>query len=505
MPVMERFIFPAMLSRYPFKTIPRTAPGGLSVLAVLISLGIGPGIRPAHAGLPAQFGFNTIATGFTQPMSFAYAPDGRIFVAERAGIVKIVKANGAVSTFLDMRGQINSAWGRGILSIVLDPQFASNKRFYMLYHEELSPGDPDQGGSARWRLVRLTPRADNPDAADPATLTTLATDLETTGFKNDPHSGGDLDFDPDGNLLATFGDGATPSALDPEATKTYDYDRLNGKMIRINPMTGAGIPANPFYDAGNPASNRSKVLARGLRQPFRFTVDRATGAIYEGDVGWDTWEELNVIATAWTNPVRDANHGWPCYEGESNLAGQQPQYFGDGRTSGTCNTVAGEGTKPAVHAYQHAGQGAAIIMGQAYRGTAYPGTYLGKVFWADFNRDQLFTYTPGGGVTQFGATGGFGSMVDFEAAPNGNLAYLSYNEGRIREIAYLGTNHAPVANATTAFVAGTTYTFNFSSAGSTDAMAMSWLTPGVSGTTPPPPGPRPRIPTPAGPGRRNSK
>ncbi|MDB5105396.1 MAG: hypothetical protein JWP91_3085 [Fibrobacteres bacterium] len=443
------------------------------VLLSLFALG-----QNARAGLPAQFGFNTIASGFNQPMSFAYAPDGRIFVAERAGIVKIVKTNGSIATFLDMRAQINSAWGRGILSIAFDPQFSVNKRFYMLYHEELSPGDPDQGGSARWRVVRLSPRTDNPDAADLATMVTLATDLETAGFKNDPHSGGDLDFDLNGNLLATFGDGATPSALDPEATKTYDYDRLNGKMIRINPSTGAGIPSNPFYDAANPASNRSKVLARGLRQPFRFTVDRANGTIYEGDVGWDTWEELNVISTAWTNPVRDQNMGWPCYEGESNVARKQPLYAADGRTSATCNTVAGEGTKPAVHAYQHNGVGAAIIMGQAYRGGAYPGTYLGKVFWADFNRDELWTYAPGGGVALFGTAGGFGSMVDFEAAPNGNLAYLSYNEGRLREIAYLGANHAPVAVATVSYVAGTAYTYNFSAAGSTDAdadaMTYSW-------------------------------
>ena len=420
--------------------------------------------QKAQAGLPAQFDFNTVATGFTQPMSFAYAPDGRIFVAERAGMVKIVHRDGTISTFLDMRNQINSAWGRGILSIALDPQFELNKRFYMFYHEELTPSDPDQGGSARWRIARLTPRTDNPDVADLPTLTTLATDLETTHYKGDPHSGGDLDFDLSGNLLATFGDGGTPSALDPEATMTYDLYHLNGKMIRINTTTGNGIPANPFYDAANPGSIRSKLLARGFRQPFRFTVDRSTGTIYEGDVGWDTWEELNVVSTTWNNALRDQNMGWPCYEGGAGTALKQPLYSTDGRTSGTCNTVYAEGTKPAVYAYTHGGRGAAIIMGQAYRGAAYPGTYLGKVFWADFNRDQIWTYTPGGGVTQFGTDGGFGSVVDFEAAPDGNLAYLSYDEGRIREITYLGANHSPVANAAAGYVAGTTYTYNFTSA-----------------------------------------
>ena len=432
------------------------------------SLGLWAGAI-VQAGVPAAFKLNTIVSGFNQPMSFAYAPDGRIFVAERAGMVKILKSNGSIVTYLDMRSKINCAWGRGILSIALDPQFATNKRFYMLYHEELTPADPDQGGSARWHVSRLLPRADNPDMADPATLTSLASDLETTGYKRNPHSGGDLDFDRNGNLLATFGDGGTPSALDPEDVKTYDYNHLHGKMIRIDPSTGNGLPSNPYYDAANPGSIRSKILARGLRNPFRFTVDRVNGIIYEGDVGWDTWEELNIISTTWTNAVRDQNMGWPCFEGESNVTRKQPLYTTDSRTSAICNTVAGEGTKPAVYAYQNSSLGAAIIMGQAYRGLSYPGSYLGKVFWADFNRDQMFTYAPGGGVTQFGTTGGFGSIVDFETAPDGNLAYLSYNEGRINEIAYLGTNHAPVANATAAFVAGTAYAFNFSAAGSMDA------------------------------------
>jgi hypothetical protein len=425
--------------------------------------------RSAHAGLPAGFGFTDIATGLTQPMSFAYAPDGRIFVAERAGIVKIIKPGGGVATFLDMRAQVNAAWGRGILSIVLDPNFATNKRFYMLYHEELTPADPDQGGSARWRVVRLTPQAGNPDAADLASMVTLATDLETTAYKSDPHSGGDLDFDLNGNLLATFGDGATPSALDPEATKSYDYTKLNGKMIRIDPNTGNGVAANPYYDAANPGSNRSKMLARGLRQPFRFTVDRATGTIYEGDVGWDTWEELNVIQTSgWTLP-RDVDYGWPCYEGGNASSQQQPIYFGDGRTSGTCNTVASEGTRAAVYAYTHSGRGAAIIMGKAYRGTTYPAGYQGKVFWADHNRDEVWTYSPGGGVTMFGTGGGYGSVVDFEQAPDGNLAYLSYNEGRLREIVYLAANHAPVAGGSATYQAGTSYAYAFSSAGSSDS------------------------------------
>lgn len=446
----------------------------LYTYALAASLALGGLARQAEAGLPANFSFTTVATGFTQPMSFAYAPDGRVFVAERSGVIKIVHPGGTQSVFLDMRTQVNTAWGRGIVSLALDPDFSNTRRFFMLYSEELNAGNPDQNGSTRWRLARFLSRSDNANLADPNTMVTLASDLETTGAKSDPHSGGDIDFDLNGNLLCSFGDGATPSALDPEALKVLDLARLHGKVIRIDRVSGNGIPENPFFENGNAGSTRSKVLARGLRQPFRITVDRLTGTIYEGEVGWDTWEELNVIATTWTNPWRDLNYGWPCFEGNN----RQPQYENDGRTSGTCAAVYNEGAKGPVHTYAHNGAGAAAIVGQVYRGNTYPGTWQGKVFWFDHNRDEVWTYTPGGGTALFGSAGGYGSMVDFESAPSGNLAYLSYNEGRIREIIYLGANRPPLASAAASFVPNTTYRYNFSAAGSSDPdgdpLAYNW-------------------------------
>jgi len=121
-------------------------------------------------------------------------------------------------------------------------------------------------------------------------------------------------------------------------------DSLNGEVLRIDAITGAGLPDNPFYDAANPGRNRSKVWAYGLRNPFRLTVNPVSGEACIGDVGWNTWEEIDI--------GKGANFGWPCYEGG----------------------VLG-GNEGGVTTSLQIGLGAAANAGAVYNGTAYPAKY----------------------------------------------------------------------------------------------------------------------------------
>ena len=106
--------------------------------------------------------------------------------------------------------------------------------------------------------------------------------------------------------------------MDPRTVRVQDIDNLSGKILRIDPITGAGLPDNPFYN-GDPGANRSKVYQLGLRNPFRIAVDENSGQLYIGDVGWTRWEEINAGDPG-------ANFGWPYYEGGSGVSLQTNQY-----------------------------------------------------------------------------------------------------------------------------------------------------------------------------------
>jgi glucose/arabinose dehydrogenase len=144
-------------------------------------------------------------------------------------------------------------------------------------------------------------------------------DLPTPGAW---HSIGDLGFDGQGRLLVGMGDGSPywpkdvgPSRRGQTALVALDLDSPNGKLLRVDPATGHGVPDNPFYVRDQPDSVRSKVLAYGLRNPFRFHVDADSGDIWIGDPGSYMWEELDRVPKTWSAGRGDLNFGWPCYEG----------------------------------------------------------------------------------------------------------------------------------------------------------------------------------------------
>jgi glucose/arabinose dehydrogenase len=444
--------------------------------------GLGIGASAAHAGPPAGFAITTIASGLNQPVAHAYSPDGRLFIAEKSGRVLVQSAvpGSPRTVFIDLRARINDYGERGLTGLALDPNFAVTGKVFLLYTREPNLQTLDSPDPATAEIAWVSTSVGDLNAANPASLTALA---EGNVTDNCCHSIGALRFDAPGRLLASFGDG---NSLNQRA---QSIDWANGKIFRIDPVTGAGVSGNPYFDPAAPSSVRSRVLARGLRNPFRFFPDPVTGDVWVGDVGQETWEELDRIPAIITDPVVGANYGWPCYEGGAGISQIYPGALADPAVldvcqSGTFNPAeggTGTGATPAVAAYGHANPdiGAAIVGGPVYRGLSYPAGYVGAVFVGDAARDAFSYYLPGTGFVDFGVDGGWGYPVDIIPAPNGDLSYAALFAGEIRQIVWLGGNSIPVVSASGTPTAGAApLSVQFSSAVTdadlSDVITTSW-------------------------------
>ena len=433
-------------------------PAGFSVSTVLSNLGAGPGGNPT---------------------SFAYAPDGRIFVARKTGVLNVWD-NGVQHVYVDLRNVVNSYQSRGLIGLALDPNFASNGRVYLLFTQELDPGNPDSPEPAGGQLISITNVAGQPDVGDLSSEVVLMTGFNSFATL---HSVAGLRFGIDGSLFVGLGDGNGNGVGTGQAITAQDLDQLNGKILRIDPTTGDGVPSNPFYDAGDPGSVRSRVFAWGFRNPFRFTVDPVTGTLYVGDVGWNTWEMFQVFPLTTSNPTVDRNAGWPCYEGGAGVELVQADYASSPITAATCHAIytpaqggTGPGALTPLYGYLHSDpggeNGSAIVGGPRYMGTSnYPSSYVGKVFIGDYARSRIQTVDLSTGVaTDFGTPGSWGNPVDMQIAPDGNVAYLAFGPGELDEIVANGSNNPPVAvaSADQTTTTATTLAVQFSSIGSFD-------------------------------------
>jgi PKD repeat protein len=266
------------------------------------------------------------------------------------------------------------------------------------------------------------------------------------------HTVDGLAFGPDGALYVSTGD----ATLQPEVNiRAQDINSLAGKILRIHPLTGQGYADNPFFD-GDPASNRSKVYALGLRNPFRFTFEPGSGAVVVGDVGGEQWEEINRGGPG-------ANFGWPCYEGPDRFSNQP-----------VCAALF-NGAQPvtfALHSYPHAGLSGAAIGGDFYTGGNFPAPYRDAYFFADHNRAALLylTRADAGAVTAHKFAENAIAPVQLSAGADGALYLLSFVDGSLVRIRYAGgENRPPLASAAAAPTAGSPpLTVVFSSQGSVD-------------------------------------
>lgn len=306
--------------------------------------------------VPAGFNDAVVVSGFTEPVGFTFDANGRLYVWEKAGRVWIVE-NGVKQTpaMIDISEEVGNWRDHGFLGFALDPDFLSNGYIYLLYtvdrHYLMNYGTPQYNPATNeyyaatiMRLTRYTAVGANLSTVDLGSRHILIGETKETGIPllHESHSTGSLVFATDGTLMLSAGDGASYTGQDlgsntqtyyataladgilrPEenvgALRAQMINSMNGKLMRIDPATGDGVPSNPFYDASAPHSPRSRVWALGLRNPYRFTLRPGTGstdpsagnpgAFYIGDVGMNTYEEMNVCY------IGGMNFGWPLFEG----------------------------------------------------------------------------------------------------------------------------------------------------------------------------------------------
>ena len=333
--------------------------GVAAALGVLASFSLLSG-NLFGATVPPGFTETVISGPWTNAVGVAFEPNGRMYVWEGTGQVWFKDpGDPGYTLLLDIHDEVGKWGDHGMLGFALDPEFRVNGYIYVLYVVDryylFHSGDPNYDPNANeynaatiGRLTRYTCRsADGFRSVDPTSRLILIGETKETGIPicSETHGVGSLVFGDDGTLLVSAGEGASPYIADIGGNQGGSYapqaladgiirpkedvgafraqlvDSLSGKILRIDPATGNGVPSNPYYDPNNPRAPRSRVWALGLRQPFRmslrpntgshFPPDGNPGVIYLGITGWNTWESVAVV----TGPRQ--NFGWPTYEGLS--------------------------------------------------------------------------------------------------------------------------------------------------------------------------------------------
>ena len=363
----------------------------------------------AGAALPPGFTDTAYATGFSQPDAFAIAPDGRIFVCEKTGAVKVVLNGKIVSTFVTIN--CDTFDERGVLGIAFDPDFQSNQFVYIYYTTNSLSLDPPS--SPKNRVSRFTA---NGNVVVPGSELILLDNIPSDAGN---HNAGCLRFSPDGTLFIATGDGGLNHA------NSQDLTNLAGKILRIN-KDGSIPNTNPFFGS---LSDRNEIWCYGLRNPFRFSFRPGTTIPYIGDVGENTWEEVNVGQAG-------GNYGWNIYEGPTNVAGFiSPEFY-----------------------YMHTNTESAAIVGGCFMAQQrFAPPYAGSYFYGDYIRNVIrrVVFDSNNKYVSDADFTNANTPVDFaESKFDGDLYYVSINQGTLRRIAYK-TNLSGVSVNPSTVVGGT--------------------------------------------------
>ena len=342
-------------------------------------------------------------SGFSNPVDISHAGDYRLFIVEQRGTIKIIEGNGSVLStfFLDIRSRVeDGANEQGLLGLAFHPDYNTNGYFFVNY-----TGDGDST-----HISRFSVSASDPDVADPSSELKILTIYQP--YRN--HNGGELVFGPDGYLYIGTGDGG--SGGDPHDISQHK-DTLLGKMLRIDVDNGTpyAIPnSNPFKGV---AGYKEEIWALGLRNPWRYSFDRITGDLWMGDVGQNSWEEVNMQPASSTG---GENYGWRCYEGPDayNTTGCQP---------------ASTYTDPVLQ-YVNTGflGDCSVTGGYVYRGPFYA-SMKGRYFYGDYCSDKIWSVRDSSGiwVVEYHGVLSIGGLSTFGEDADGELYIAGLQSGKI--------------------------------------------------------------------------
>lgn len=462
-----------------------TLGGVLAMLACLLAA------SPSEAvSVPPGFVVENAFPGyaFTRPVQVLYLPDGRKFVVEKTGRIWVMLPNGTrlATPFLDILPEVFDRYDLGLMGAALDPDFATNGWVYLTYTVDRDyPNTTHQKEDTFSRLTRYKASLADPNVADLSTREVLMGATWSEGIPSlaRSHTVGCIRFAADKTLLLSTGDGANYSFLDPGgfdadgfgpgkidpdedigAFRALSLNSLCGKILRVDKETGLGLPSNPFWD-GDPASDRSRIYAYGMRNPYRFSIRPGSGdpdpslglpgSLYMGNTGWFAYEELEVAT------VPGVSFGWPCKEANDNSAYQGVASLPTGNTNVLCS-AAPNAENPSTPVgptlwWHHTNPGLSnpmgwtgdtSIMGDFYTASSFPLSYQGCFFIADWEENWIH-WVKVDGSDNVVATGDFvldgNGPVDMTVDPaTGDLLYVAIKAGEIRRIRYLGDQVVPV-------------------------------------------------------------
>jgi glucose/arabinose dehydrogenase len=373
----------------------------LVLCLLILSLGMPIAQITKAATVPSGFTDAVVANGLSNPTAMALAPDGRIFVCQQSGALRVIK-NGALLATPFLTVTVDSAGERGLLGIAFDPNFVSNQLVYV-YYTATTP-------TLHNRISRFTASGDVAMAGSEVIVMDLP---NLSGATN--HNGGALHFGPDGQLYVAVGDNANGANAQSLGTRL-------GKLLRIT-STGAIPTDNPFFNQAT-GDNRA-IWVLGVRNPFTFSFQPGVGRMFINDVGENTWEEIN-------DGIAGSNYGWPTCEGFCNPP--NPNF------------------RDPIFAYANDAQTCAITGGAFYNPQIiqFPSNFVGNYFFADFCGGWIKRLNPaqGNAVSDFAT--GVSSPVDLFVSPDGFLYYLARGAGAVGRIGFqaTGDNIPPTVSIT---------------------------------------------------------
>jgi glucose/arabinose dehydrogenase len=385
------------------------------------------------ATLPSGFSETLVANGLSSPTAMQFAPDGRLFVCEQGGRLRVIK-NGALVPTPFVTLTVSSVGERGLLGVAFDPNFAVN-HFVYVYYTATTP-------AVHNRISRFTASGDVAVAGSEVVLFELDNLSSATN-----HNGGALAFGPDGKLYAAVGENAN-------GANAQSMTNVLGKMLRLN--SDGSIPTdNPFL--GSTTGKNRAIWALGLRNPFTFAFNPGNGVMFINDVGQNTWEEIN-------DGVAGSNYGWPTTEG----ATTNPQF------------------RSPRYAYDHSTGACAITGGAFYvpMTTQFPTDYVHDYFFADYCGGWIRKLDPSNnGVTTFAS--GINAPVDLKVGEDGSLYYLARGSSAVFRVSYGATAPTITSHPSNQSVApGASVTFSVRASG-TGTLRYQWQRNGanISGAT----------------------